>query len=91
MDTELMKDTIVSTIMNAISEIMEEDEIACTLSLDSDLINDVGLDSIQLINMILNLEDNLDIVIDFDDFDFDEINTIGCLAEFLKGLKEDVH
>ncbi len=91
MDTELMKDTIVSTIMNAISEIMEEDEIACTLSLDSDLINDVGLDSIQLINMILNLEDNLDVVIDFDDFDFDEINTIGSLAEFLKGLKEDVH
>ena len=91
MDTELIKDTIVSTIMNAISEIMEEDEIACTLSLDSDLINDVGLDSIQLINMILNLEDNLDVVIDFDDFDFDEINTIGSLAEFLKGLKEDVH
>ncbi len=82
---------IQNTIISAIAEVLEDNEIASTLTADSDLINDVGLDSIQLINMILNLEDNLDVVIDFDDFDFDEINTIGNLAEFLKGLKEDAH
>ncbi len=80
-----------NTIFSAIAEVLEDEEIAATLTLDSDLINDAGLDSIQLITMILNLEDNLDIVIDFDDFDFDKINTIGNLAEFLKGLKEDAH
>lgn len=79
---------IQETIKKAITEVLEqEEEFASTLSSDSDLINDVGLDSLQLINMLLNLEDNLDMVIDFDDFDFDKINTIEELAEFLKGLE----
>lgn len=78
-----------NTIISAIAEVLGDNEIACTLTPDSDLINDIGLDSIQLITMILNLEDNLDVVIDFDDFDFDEINTIADLVEFLKGLKDD--
>lgn len=81
-------DYIQSAISDAITDVFEGEEVG-TFTSDSDLVNDIGLDSIQLVNLLLTLEDKLDMVIDFDEFDFDEITTVGSLAEFIKELKKD--
>ena len=51
---------------------------------DSKLINDIGLDSLQLVNILLDLEEELDLCIDYEELDFDEIETVGQLASYLE-------
>ena len=80
---------IGALINNAIADLTGDNELAATLTPDMDLFNDVGLDSIQMVSMILTLEDDLDLVIEFEEFDFEGITTIRQLSEYLQDLKEN--
>lgn len=51
---------------------------------ESSIINDFGIDSLQMVNFFLNLEDEFDIVIDFDNFDYVSLQSIGALANYIK-------
>lgn len=77
---------MINKIMKSITEVLEDETLAANLNASMDLINEVGLDSLQLVNVILDLEEELDLSIDFDEFDFDEVRTIQMLADYLEGL-----
>lgn len=77
---------MIEKIINSIASVLEEDAEQKELKKDMDFINDIGLDSLQLINVILDLEEQCDVNIDFDEFDFDEIHTIALLADYLEEL-----
>ncbi len=70
-------------IKEILSEIKENPAAAATLSDETDIINDVGLDSLQMVSFVLKLEEELDIEIDFDNFDFSHLSSINNLSEFL--------
>ena len=72
---------ILDTIINGIKEIVENDEIVITKN--SELINDIGLDSLMLVNLLLNLEDELNLCLDYEDMDFDEIITVDDLEKYI--------
>ena len=50
----------------------------------SSIIDDLGLDSLQMINFFLKLEDELDLEIEFDAFDFAYLNSIETFCSFLE-------
>lgn len=50
---------------------------------DADLIEDVALDSIELLNFMLEVEAQLAIRIDFDRMEFSTLSSIATLAAFL--------
>lgn len=77
---------MIEKIKSSIASVLEEDAEKKELTEDMDFINDIGLDSLQLINVILDLEEQCDVSIDFDEFDFDEIHTIRLLADYLEEL-----
>jgi acyl carrier protein len=53
------------------------------LSDHTDLIDDIGLDSIELLNFMLELEAQLRIRIDFDRMEFSMLSSIATLGAFL--------
>ncbi|MEI7024453.1 acyl carrier protein [Paenibacillus sp. y28] len=71
-------------VIDIISEIKNEPELAGTLNASSDLLNDGGLDSLQLINFILRVEDEFGIEIDFEQFDMEHLNSIDTFCTFIQ-------
>lgn len=55
------------------------------ISNDSELVSELGLDSIQIIGLIGGLEEEFDIVLEDDDLDFELFSTINNLAKLVKG------
>lgn len=51
---------------------------------ETDLIDEIGLDSLETIQFILGLEDDCDVEIDFDSFEFDLLHRVGDLVQYLK-------
>ncbi|HAU87129.1 MAG TPA: D-alanyl carrier protein [Lachnospiraceae bacterium] len=81
-----MIEQILESIRKSLEEILGEEGEKKELEANMDLINDIGLDSLQLVNVILDLEEQYDLNIDFDEFDFDKVQTIQELAEYIKEL-----
>ncbi|WP_430162632.1 acyl carrier protein [Paenibacillus algorifonticola] len=71
-------------IITIISEVKNEPELAATLTGASDMLSDVGLDSLQLINFILRIEDEFEIEIDFDQFDMEHLQSIDIFCDFIQ-------
>lgn len=54
------------------------------LTAENSIINDFRLDSLQTVNFFLNLEDEFDIVIDFENFDYELLSSVNRLAQYIK-------
>lgn len=52
---------------------------------ESQLVSELGLDSIQIIGLIGGLEEEFDIVLEDDDLDFELFSTISSLAKLVEG------
>lgn len=71
-------------VISIISEIKNEPDLTGTLTGASDVLNDAGLDSLQLINFILRVEDEFEIEIDFDQFDMEHLESIDTFCNFIQ-------
>ncbi|TVX93856.1 phosphopantetheine-binding protein [Paenibacillus agilis] len=78
-----MNDKIIAIL----SEVKEDPALLQTLQPTSDIVNDAGLDSLQMINFMLAIEDEFDIQIDFDTFDYDHLSSIEIFSAFLRVSK----
>jgi acyl carrier protein len=56
------------------------------LSDSADIIDDVKLDSLEMINFMLKIEDRLKVEIDFEQLDFSYLKSISALSEFLSRM-----
>ncbi len=74
---------IEETIKQTLARVTEKPELAETLHSDTDIIDRVGLDSLQMIQLFLILEEELDVEIDFEGLDFAHMESVGALASFL--------
>lgn len=73
-------------IIAIISEIKGDASLAATLNERSDLMVDAGLDSLQLINFILRIEDEFGVEIDFESFDLEHLRSVDRFVQFISGL-----
>lgn len=49
------------------------------------LIDELGLDSVSMLELITCVEERFDITIDFDEFDIETLNVAGSLASLIQG------
>ena len=70
-------------IKSILSEVKENPELAVSLSDEADIVNEVGLDSLQLVTFLFRLEEAFGIEIDFENFDYSDLSSINCLAKVL--------
>jgi acyl carrier protein len=71
------------TIVRILSEIKNNPELMLTATETTDIVNDVGLDSLQMINFILRIEDEFEIEFDFDHFAYEDFQSIGDFMGFI--------
>ena len=70
-------------IKRLLAEMMEIDRQSVSWNSNTDILNDIGVDSLQLVQFLLKLEEEMTITIDYDALTFDDLATIGTLASFL--------
>ena len=71
------------TIVQILCQIKEDPSLRERLVLETDLNNEVGLDSLQMLNFMVKVEEELKIEIDYDEFDYLHLRSIGTFIDFL--------
>lgn len=75
---------MLEKIKTLIIQVTEDESAADNLDSETDLITDTAIDSLQFVNLILALEDEYDLEIDFDNLDIEEISIVGKLIDYIK-------
>ncbi|AAK76884.1 acyl carrier protein [Clostridium acetobutylicum] len=74
-------------LIKIICQVKEDDSLKEKIEKSKDLLNEIDIDSLQLINIILKIEDELDVQIDFDEFDMDSLKSIDSLAKYINSKR----
>jgi len=80
-----MTDTI-EAIKMTIEKVKGISGVSAGLSDDADIIDSVGMDSLQMLRFMLELEERLAVMIDFDRLEYSYFKSIRTLAEFMDGM-----
>ena len=72
--------------MQILVEIKNDPDLAAWINSGTDIINELGLDSLQMINLALRVEDEFQITIDFETFDFDTLLSVQSFWEFIESM-----
>ncbi|MBB3114191.1 acyl carrier protein [Paenibacillus phyllosphaerae] len=75
-------------IIALISQIKDDAELTATLNGDSNIMTDGGLDSLQLINFILKVEEQFGVEIDFEAFDFSYMESVHAFCRYISDMQE---
>jgi acyl carrier protein len=75
--------TTISAIKEIVAKVRGAPDLAAELTDTADLVNELALDSLEMLQFMLELEDRLAIRIDFDLLEFSYLHSIRALADFL--------
>jgi acyl carrier protein len=75
--------TTVDAIKRILTNIKSEPGLYARLPDSADLVEEVGLDSLEMLQFMLEIEASLCVQIDFDSLDFSTLRSIHTLAAFL--------
>ncbi|MNC55318.1 acyl carrier protein [compost metagenome] len=78
------------TITEIIIKVKEDESFRSSLTPKSDLINEVGLDSLQMINFILEVEDHFGVEIVYEDLDYSYLLSVERFIDFLNGMEKKI-
>jgi acyl carrier protein len=81
--------SIKEKIKEILAEVKETPQLTDTLSDDSDIITQVALDSLEIINFILKIEEKFDFEFNFDHFDYSHLKSIKIFSRFIYGQLPD--
>ncbi len=71
-------------LVQILAEIKNEPDLAGKIGPDTDIINGLGLDSLQMINLALQVEEAFNITIDFETFDFDTLLSVQSFYQYIE-------
>lgn len=75
--------TTVATIKEIVAKLRGNPQLADEMTDTADLVDGLALDSLEMLQFMLELEDRLAIRIDFDRLEFSYLRSIRTLADFL--------
>jgi acyl carrier protein len=78
----------IRVIKESVEQVKGTPGLAATLSDEADILGEVGLDSLEMLRFMLELEERLSIQIDFDALEYSYLNSIQKLAEFLETMPQ---
>ncbi|MGD8401096.1 MAG: phosphopantetheine-binding protein [Bacillota bacterium] len=85
-----MEETI-KKVLDILVEVKENPVLADQFTGDSRIIDDIGLDSLEMINFILRIEDEFGVEINFEEFDYASLDDVKTFAAFIanEGAKSE--
>jgi len=75
--------TTVDAIKRILAKIKSEPGLSAGLADTADLVEEVGLDSLEMLQFMLEVEASLSVQIDFDKLEYSTLRSIDALAAFL--------
>lgn len=73
----------IAAVKDIVARLKRDPELAARLDDTADLVEGVGLDSLEMLQFMLELEERLAIRIDFDQLEYSYLRSIARLAAFL--------
>jgi acyl carrier protein len=73
-------------IIRLIAQIKDDAAVATRITGSSHLVNDLALDSLQLINLILLVEEEFAVEVDFESFQVYHLSSLDRFTDFVAGL-----
>ena len=67
-----------------LAETFEDSNLENSVGLDTDLIHDVGLDSLRMIQLLLRAEDEFDIEIDYETLDITTLSSLRHFCDYIR-------
>ena len=78
-----MKENITSQLIEIIKGILELDG---DIAEDANLVEDLGIDSVIILQLIANIETVFDVIFDDEDLLVDKFETVASLAQYIEEL-----
>ncbi|HEX9059063.1 MAG TPA: acyl carrier protein, partial [Clostridia bacterium] len=75
---------IIEKIIAILVEVKENPDAKENYTENSKIIEDIGLDSLEMINFVLRIEDEFSIEINFDEFNFSDMDDVKTFASFVE-------
>jgi acyl carrier protein len=76
----------IAAVKDIVARLKRDPALATRLDDAADLVDGVGLDSLEMLQFMLELEERLAIQIDFDQLEFSYLRSIARLAAFLDAM-----
>ena len=74
---------MIQDIKSILEEVRGVPGLSATLSDSASIVDDVGLDSLEMLTFMLKIEERLRVRIDFEQMDFSYLQSIEALSRFL--------
>lgn len=82
----MMQADAIGAIKSILGVLKRNPALAQTLSDDANIVEDVGLDSLQMLQFMLDVEERLGVRIDFEVMEFSDLHSITRFTDFLAGM-----
>lgn len=81
-----MAERLLARVTELLAEVLGDADFAVSIRPESDIVTELGLDSIQMINFLLRVEDTLGVELDFENLDLSHMSSVRGFCEYLAGL-----
>jgi acyl carrier protein len=81
-----MDNDIDGQIRAVLATVLDNGMTAGDLSSDADLVTEYGIDSLQMISFLLDIEDTFDVPLDYENLELDDLRSVRQFADFVAGL-----
>lgn len=82
-----MSDEIDLEIRAVLASVLDNGITADDISVDADMVIDYGIDSLQVINFLLAIEDTFDVELDYENLELDHLRSVREFTDFVVGLR----
>lgn len=79
--------SMIPRIGELLARVTKNPAFAENVTATTDLVNEVGLDSLQMIDFLLGLEDEFRIEVDFDSLDMQHLTSVEALCRYVGNLR----
>jgi acyl carrier protein len=79
-------DAVYQQVKNVLVAVLANGTTAEEVSTDADLVEEYGLDSLQMISFLLGVEDEFDVELDYESLDLDHLRSVRQFSEWVAGL-----
>jgi acyl carrier protein len=81
-----MAELVLDQVKGLLAEVLGDPQLAATIGDEADIVVELGLDSIQMINFLLRVEDALNVELDFENLDLSHLSSVRGFCEFIATL-----
>ena len=77
-------DEMVEAVASALAFVMEDPDLVNRVDVDTDILHDIGIDSLRMIRFLLDVEERFDTEIDFEALETRHLESVGAFCRFAR-------